>query len=368
MSVPRPPFVSSRKKTRVIHVGPVAIGGDNPVAVQSMTNTDTRDISATVAQIRRLEEVGCEIVRVAVLDVAAARAISEIKKAIFVPVIADIHFDWRLAVASIQAGADGIRINPGNIGGAKRLSQVVDAARDRGVPIRVGVNAGSLEKDIRAKHGGATPEALVESALRNVDLIRERDYEAIKISIKSSDVPTTMEAYRLLSEQTDFPLHLGVTEAGGLIAGTVKSAIAIGGLLREGIGDTFRVSLTRDPVEEVAVAYEILRALKIRHRGPEIISCPTCGRCEIDLFSIARAVEERARTIAEPIRIAVMGCVVNGPGEAREADVGLAGGKGVGIIFRGERIVRKVKEEELLDVFWHEVEEVLGERRRAGTA
>jgi len=351
--------------TRTIHVGGVPIGGGHPVVVQSMTNTDTRDVSATVSQISRLREAGCEIVRVAVPDSEAALAIQKIKKASSVPIIADIHFDWRLAVGAIEAGADGIRINPGNIGGREKLAKVVSKAREREVPIRVGVNAGSLERDVREHHGGPIPEALVESALRNVSLIADMGYEAIKISIKSSDVPTTIKAYRLLSERTDFPLHLGVTEAGGLIAGTVKSSIAIGALFLEGIGDTLRVSLTRDPAEEVQVAYEILRAVKIRQRGPEIISCPTCGRCEIDLFSLAEAVEERARTIEVPIRLAVMGCIVNGPGEAREADVGIAGGKGVGIIFRGERIVRKVPEGELLDAFWNEVEEVIREKGRS---
>jgi len=327
-----------------------------------MTNTDTRNVAATVAQILRLEQVGCEIVRVAVPDAAAAQAIDSIKKAISIPLIADIHFDWRLAVASIEAGADGIRINPGNIGGPSRLGKVVARARERGVPIRVGVNSGSLEKSLRRRYGGPVPEALVESALKNVDLIRDMGYEAIKISIKSSDVLNTIRAYRMLADQTDFPLHLGVTEAGGLVPGTVKSSIALGVLLMDGIGDTLRVSLTRDPAEEMHVAYEILRALRIRERGPEIISCPTCGRCEIDLFSLAAAVEERARAISHPLKLAVMGCVVNGPGEAREADLGVAGGKGAGIIFQGARVLRKVPEDRLLEAFWEEVERLVAER------
>lgn len=353
----------TRRPTRSVRVGDVPVGGEYPVVVQSMTNTDTRDTASTISQIQRLQQVGCEIIRVAVPDFSAAQAISSIKKAISVPLIADIHFDWRLAVASMDAGADGIRINPGNLGGRDRLAKVVAKARERGVPIRVGVNSGSLEKDIRAKHGGAGPEALVESALRNVGFIRDMGYDLLKISIKSSDVLTTIEAYRQLAERTDLPLHLGVTEAGGLIPGTVKSSVALGVLLMEGIGDTLRVSLTRDPEEEVQVAYEILRAVKMRHRGPEIISCPTCGRCEIDLFSLAREVERRALTIPDNLKLAVMGCVVNGPGEAREADLGLAGGKGVGLIFEGDRIIKKVPESRLLEEFWSEVERVVSERR-----
>ncbi len=352
----------TRKKTRTIHVGPVAIGGDNPVVVQSMCNTDTRDVDATVRQIKKLEAAGCEVIRVAVPDMDAAVAISEILKAISIPLIADIHFDWRLAVTAMESGAHGIRINPGNIGGKTKLQKVVEKAKERMVPIRIGVNSGSLEKDILKRYGSPTPEALVESALRNIQLITEMDYKELKISIKSSDVLATIKAYRLLSTQTDFPLHLGVTEAGGLIAGTVKSSVALGALLMEGIGDTMRVSLTRDPVEEIQVAYEILRAVGLRNRGPEIISCPTCGRCEIDLFSIAEEVERRARNLPDPIKLAVMGCIVNGPGEAREADIGLAGGKGVGIIFRGEKILKKVKEENLLEAFWDEVEHMLSNK------
>jgi (E)-4-hydroxy-3-methylbut-2-enyl-diphosphate synthase len=355
----------ARKFTRTIHVGNVPVGGNHPVAVQSMTNTDTRDVNATVAQIKGLEAVGCEIIRVAVPDMEASHAITSIKKQISIPVIADIHFDWRLAVSSMEAGADGIRINPGNIGGKEKLEKVVNKAREREVPIRVGVNSGSLEKDIRKKYGGPLPEALVESALRNVSLIKDMGYEELKVSIKSSDVINTIQAYTLLSEQMDFPLHIGVTEAGGLIPGTVKSSVALGALLLNSIGDTLRVSLTRDPREEIRAAYEILRAVRLRERGPEIISCPTCGRCEIDLFSLAEEVEKRAQTITSPVKLAVMGCIVNGPGEAREADLGIAGGKGVGIIFKGEKIIKKVKESELLEEFWKEVEGLLREKGEA---
>lgn len=353
---------SKRRKTRTIHVGDVAIGGDNPVVVQSMCNTDTRDVPATVRQIRQLEEVGCEIIRVAVPDMEAAEAVRQIVRSINIPLIADIHFDWRLAVAAMESGAAGIRINPGNIGGPERLKKVVEKAKEHRVPIRVGVNSGSLESDIRKKHGGPTPAALVESAIRNIQYVADFGWEEIKVSIKSSDVMDTIASYRLLSERSDFPLHIGVTEAGGLIAGTVKSAVALGSLLMDGIGDTMRVSLTRDPVEEIAVAYEILRAARRRFRGPEIISCPTCGRTEIDLFPLAEEVERRARLIPHPIKLAVMGCIVNGPGEAREADIGLAGGKGVGIIFQGEKVIKKVKEEELLEAFWSEVERVVREK------
>ncbi len=355
--------IPNRRKTRTIHVGNVPIGGDHPVVVQSMTNTDTRDVNATINQITSLCSCGCEIVRVAVPDMEAARAISKIKHASPVPIIADIHFDWRLAVSAIEHGADGIRINPGNIGGKEKLEKVVKKAKEYRIPVRVGVNAGSLEKDIRQKYHGPTPEALVESALRNVERVVELGHELIKISIKSSDVLTTIAAYRMLAEKTDYPLHLGVTEAGGLISGTVKSSVAIGALLMDGIGDTIRVSLTRPPEEEVKVAYEILKATGLRRRGAEIISCPTCGRCEINLFSLAEEVENRAQTIEEPITIAVMGCVVNGPGEARAADIGIAGGKGVGIIFKRGKILKKVKEERLLKEFWEEVEAIIKEKR-----
>jgi len=350
-----------RKKTRKIMVGPVAIGDDAPIAVQSMTNTDTRDVEATVAQIRRLEEAGCEIIRLAVLDLEAAAALRQIRDRIRIPLIADIHFDPRLAIASMESGAQGIRINPGNIGGPKKLARVVAAAKQHRVPIRVGVNSGSVEKDILKKYGHPCPEALVESGLRNVRLLEEQGFSEIKVSLKSSDSLTTVAAYRLLSAQCDYPLHLGVTEAGGLIAGTVKSSVALGILLYEGIGDTLRISLTRDPVEEIRVAYELLRSLRIRERGPELISCPTCGRCQVNLFSLAEQVERHIQNIDAPLKIAVMGCVVNGPGEAKEADIGVAGGNGVGIIFKKGKIYKKVKEAELLDVFLRELDSMAQE-------
>lgn len=344
-----------RKQTRQITLGGVAIGGDAPVVVQSMTNTDTRDWAATCAQINRLAEAGCEIVRVAVPDEAAALALGRIRANITLPLIADIHFDHRLALQALQQGVDGLRINPGNIGDPSHVRKVAQEARARGVPIRIGVNGGSLPKDVLAKYGRATPEALVESALREIGVLEACGFEAIKVSLKSSDVLDMVAAYRLMSEKTDYPLHLGVTEAGTLISGTVKSAIGIGLLLAEGIGDTFRVSLTRDPVDEIRVAYEILRALDLRHRGPEIISCPTCGRTEIDLFSLVDEVERRLAGVAEPIKVAVMGCVVNGPGEARSARVGVAGGRGQGILFKDGQLVRKVAEADLADTLVEEV-------------
>lgn len=348
----------TRKKTRQIHIGNVAIGGDAPIAVQSMANTDTRDAETTIGQIHRLEKAGCEIIRVAVPDLEAAHAIRSIRDQITIPLIADIHFDYRLAVASMEHGAQGIRINPGNIGGAEKLAKVVDAAKRHAVPIRVGVNSGSVEKNILAKYGHPVPDALVESALRNVALLEKQGFEDIKISLKSSDALNTVEAYKKLSKRCDYPLHLGVTEAGGLIAGTVKSSVALGLLLYEGIGDTFRISLTRDPVEEIRVAFELLRSLHIRERGPELISCPTCGRCQINLFNLAEQVEQHVQTIDTPLKVAVMGCVVNGPGEAKEADIGLAGGKGVGIIFKKGKLYKKVPEKDLLQVFLEELDKL----------
>ncbi len=347
-----------RRQTRKIHVGQVAVGGGSPISVQSMTNTDTRDVEETVAQIERLQDAGCEIIRVAVLDTDAAAAITEIREKICIPLIADIHFDHRLAVAAMEHGAQGIRINPGNLGGPEKLARVVDAAKAHNVPIRVGVNSGSIEKDLLKEYGYPSeenPMALIESALRNVRLLEEYGFHEIKISIKSSDTLTTISGYQQLSKLTDYPLHIGVTEAGGLIAGTVKSSVALGILLHQGIGDTFRISLTRDPVEEIRVGFELLRSLKIRERGPELISCPTCGRTQIDLFSIAEEVERFVQTMEKPIKVAVMGCVVNGPGEAKEADIGLAGGNGVGIIFKKGVLFKKVKEEELLQTFLNEL-------------
>ena len=337
-----------RKDTRQIKVGTVSVGGGAPVSVQSMTTTDTRDVAATVDQIRRLTAAGCEIVRVAVPNADAALAIGPIRQAIDIPLVADIHFDHRLAIAAAKAGADGLRLNPGNIGSRDKIRAVVDASRDHGLAIRIGVNAGSLEKDLMARYGRASAEAMVESALRHIDAVTAMGFDQIKVSIKASDVGRTLAAYRELSRRCDFPLHVGVTEAGGLYAGIVKSALGIGMLLAEGIGDTLRVSLTRDPVEEVRVGYEILRALDLRHRGAEIISCPTCGRCRIDLFAIAAQVEQALMTRTAPIKVAVMGCTVNGPGEAREADVGVAGGDGVGILFKKGRVVKKFPQQRLV--------------------
>lgn len=348
----------TRRKTRKIWVGKVCVGGDSQVSVQSMTNTDTRDVPETVAQIQRLEAAGCDIVRVAVLDLEAASSIRDIQDKITVPLIADIHFDYRLAIASMESGADGIRINPGNLGGKDKIARVVDAAKQHGLPIRVGVNSGSIEKDLLDRYGYPTAsqsDALIESALRNVRLLEQHGFQEIKISIKSADVLTTINSYQQLSKTTDYPLHLGVTEAGGLIAGTVKSSVALGILLSQGIGDTFRISLTRDPVEEVRVGFELLRSLKIRIRGPELISCPTCGRTRIDLFGLAEEVERYVQTMETPIKVAVMGCVVNGPGEAKHADIGVAGGNGIGIIFKKGEIWKKVNEDELLEVFMAEL-------------
>jgi len=339
----------TRRQTRPVYVGNVAVGGGAPVSVQSMTNTFTQDVDATVSQIRRLEDAGCEIVRAAVPDMAAAEAIGRIRKAVSIPLVADIHFDYKLALAAIKAGADAIRINPGNIGGKSRIRAIVDAARDRGLSIRVGVNSGSLEKRLLEKHGGPGARALAESALNHVDILGSMGFDQVKVSMKSSDVLETIAAYRLFSDRSDVPLHIGVTEAGGLYAGIAKSAVGIGCLLLDGIGDTLRVSLTRDPVEEIRVGYEILRAAGLRHRGPEIISCPTCGRCEIDLFSIAGEIETALMNVRAPIKVAVMGCVVNGPGEASAADVGIAGGKNGGVLFKKGKIVKKFPQHRLAE-------------------
>lgn len=347
-----------RKETRQIHVGTVAVGGDAPITVQSMTNTPTQDVAATVDQIRRLTSAGCEIVRVAVPDEDAARAVAGIKAGIDIPLIADIHFDYRLALAAARHGADGLRINPGNIGGKQKVQAVVDCARELALPIRIGVNSGSLEKDLLERYGGATAQAMVESALRHVDMLESAGFNEIKISIKASDVLRTVEAYRLLSQRVDYPLHVGITEAGSLYSGAVKSALGIGMLLSEGIGDTLRVSLTRDPVEEIRVGFEILKALGIRRRGPEIISCPTCGRCGIDLMSVVEQVDKALLTRTAPIKVAIMGCVVNGPGEAREADIGIAGGKGQGILFKKGEIVRKVPQDQLVQVLLSEIDQL----------
>ncbi|MDM8517277.1 flavodoxin-dependent (E)-4-hydroxy-3-methylbut-2-enyl-diphosphate synthase [Desulfobacterales bacterium HSG16] len=350
-------FAQNRKNTRQISIGDVKIGGFAPVAVQSMTNTFTSDVKATINQIRHLEEAGCEIIRVAVPDMDAACAISRIQKEISIPLIADIHFDHRLAVAAADAGADGLRINPGNIGSEKNIKKVVECAKSCEIPIRIGVNAGSLEKELLKKYDGATPEAMVESAFGQINLLKSLDFHDVKISLKASDVWRTISAYRLMSSKSDIPLHLGVTEAGTLFSGIAKSSLGIGMLLAEGIGDTFRVSLTRDPVDEIRAAYEILKALEIRQRGPEIISCPTCGRCRIDLFNIVEQVELALLNSRKQIKIAIMGCVVNGPGEAREADIGVAGGDGMGILFKKGKVIKKCPEEKLVDILLEAVKE-----------
>ena len=352
------PFEIKRKTTRQIRVGNVQIGGNAPIAVQSMTNTHTQDVTATIDQIRRLEAAGCEIIRVAVPDEEAASAISQIKKEISIPLIADIHFDYKLAILSAESGADALRINPGNIGSHRRIKAVVDCAKTNDIPIRIGVNAGSLEKELIKKHGGVTVDALVESALKQIDLMASFDFSNIKLAIKSSNVPQSIDAYRQFSAKSDFPLHVGITEAGGLFSGIVKSSIGIGMLLAEGIGDTLRVSLTRDPVEEVRVGFEILKSLGIRQRGPEIISCPTCGRCNIDLFPIAEEVEKALMTRTSPIKVAIMGCVVNGPGEAKEADVGIAGGDGFGILFKKGKVIRKIPQAQLVEELLKAVDEI----------
>ena len=316
-----------RKMTRQISIGDVKIGGGAPISVQSMTNTKTTDTNATVAQIKALVDAGCDIVRVAVPDMSAAENIYNIKSQVDVPLVADIHFDYRLALKAIEQGIDALRINPGNIGDEERVKAVVEAAKIRNIPIRIGVNAGSLDKKLLAKYGKVTAEALVESALEHIRILEKLNFYDIKISLKAHDVPLTLDAYRLMSETVDYPLHLGITEAGTVNTGIIKSAVGIGALLAEGIGDTFRISLTGDPVNEVKVANEILKALGLKEYGPTLISCPTCGRCNIDLPSIAEKVEQRLSGITKPIKVAVMGCVVNGPGEARDADIGIAGGK-----------------------------------------
>ena len=344
--------------SKQIHVGKVAVGGGAPVSIQSMCNTHTEDTPATVAQILRLEQAGCEIVRVAVPDMAAAQKTGEIKRAIHIPLVADIHFDYKLALECARQGVDKIRINPGNIGGADRVKAVARACARRNIPIRIGVNGGSLEKPILAKYGGVTPQAMVDSAFGHIALLNRYDFDDICVSLKSSSVPITMGAYELMHQQADYPLHLGVTEAGTTRMGTLKSAAGIGGLLALGIGDTFRVTLTADPVEEVYAARDILKAIGLRREGPDLIACPTCGRTKIDLIPLAQAVEERLKTVTKPITVAVMGCPVNGPGEAAAADVGIAGGNGKGILFRHGEVVRQVPQEELLDALMALIEEL----------
>ena len=338
----------NRKKTRRIYIGSVPIGDGAPIAVQSMTKTDTRDILKTVKQIKELEKAGCEIVRIAIPDNEAAKAIREIKKRIKIPLVADIHFNYKLALEAIKQGVDGLRINPGNIGDRLKVKEVVRAAKEKGIPIRIGVNAGSLPKDLIKKYGHPTAEAMVESAERHIEILEELDFKDIKVSLKASDVLKTIEAYRLFSEKHEYPLHVGITETGCPPEGIVKSSIGIGILLMEGIGDTIRVSLTTSPVTEVEVAYEILRTLQLRQVGVEVISCPTCGRCEINLKKMVKEVKAAVKKIKKPIRVAVMGCSVNGPGEAQGADFGIAGGKGQGIVFVKGEILKIVKENEIV--------------------
>ncbi len=343
-----------RHKTRKIKLGDLAIGGDAPVSVQSMCNTDTCDVASTLRQIEALQEVKCEVIRCAVPDQAAAEALGAIKKGCQIPLIADIHFDYQLALTSVQQGVDGLRLNPGNIGERWKIEEVVKACAERQVPIRIGVNAGSLERELLQKYGHPTAGAMVESAMGHIRILEDLHYRNIKVSLKASDIARTVEAYRLLAGQVDYPLHIGITEAGTTWSGTIKSAIGLGALLYDGIGDTLRVSLTGDPVEEVRVGWEILKSLRLREKGPIFVSCPTCGRCQIELIEIAEEVEERLADFPQPLTIAVMGCVVNGPGEAREADLGIAGGVGQGILFRHGEVVRKVAQNKLADALVEE--------------
>lgn len=346
----------ARRKSRIISIGGVKIGGRTPVSVQSMTKTDTRDVKKTVQQIKGLERSGCELVRIAVPDREAAEKLGKIKERISIPLIADIHFDHRLALKAIDKGVDALRLNPGNIGGRNKVREVVRAAKEKRIPIRIGVNAGSLEKELLKKYPKNLPKAMVISALKHVAMLEDLDFPLIKISLKASDVITTINAYRMIAKKVDYPLHLGITEAGTIFSGTIKSSLGIGILLSEGIGDTIRVSLTGDPREEVRVGFSILNGLRLRRRGIEIISCPTCGRCEIDLLPIANRIERDLSHISGPIKVAVMGCSVNGPGEARHADIGLAGGKGTGVLFRKGKIIGRVKEKEMEKALKKEIE------------
>ncbi|MGL5711779.1 MAG: flavodoxin-dependent (E)-4-hydroxy-3-methylbut-2-enyl-diphosphate synthase [Paraclostridium sp.] len=345
-----------RRACREVSVGDVRIGGNNPISIQSMTNTDTRDAKATISQIKALEEVGCEIVRVAVPDMEAAKNIGEIKKNVNIPVIADIHFDYRLAIESIEQGVDGVRINPGNIGDTERVKLIVNKCKERNLKIRIGVNGGSLEKELLEKYGSATAEALVESALGHVKILEDLDFYNIVISLKSSDIYKTLEAYELISEKVNYPLHIGITESGSIKRGTIKSSIGVGALLLKGIGDTMRISLTGDPTEEILVGKEILRSLDLLNDRIKVISCPTCGRCNIDLISVVNEVEEKINSIEKDITVAIMGCAVNGPGEAKEADIGIAGGKGEGLLFKKGEVVRKIKGDSLVEELLSEID------------
>ena len=344
-----------RRKTRTVRVGNLNIGGDSPISVQSMTTTDTRDAKATISQIHRLEEVGCDLVRVAVVDMDAAKNIANIKKEINIPIVADIHFDHRLALEAVKSQVDGIRINPSNIGSLAKTKEVVSACKDNNIPIRIGVNGGSLEKDLLNQYGGPVAEAMVESAMRHVRILEDLDFHDIVISLKNSDVIRSIEAYRLMSKTVDYPLHLGITEAGGIKRGTIKSAIGVGSLLADGIGDTIRISLTGDPTEEIPVAKETLRSLDLLNDKIKIVSCPTCGRCNINLIDLASEVEEKISSIDKDITVAIMGCAVNGPGEAREADIGIAGGDKVGLLFKKGEIIRKIPQETIVDTLLEEI-------------
>ena len=352
----------TREETRAVFVGGVQIGGQNDVVIQSMTTTDTRDVDATLRQIERLAEVGCQIVRLAVINEDAAKAIKDIKKRSPLPLIADIHFDYKLALTALESGIDKIRINPGNIGSMEKVKKVVDACQERKIPIRIGVNSGSIEKEILEKYGHPTAEGLVESAMKHVEILEAFNFQDIVVSLKASNVPMMIKAYHLMADKRNYPLHVGVTEAGTIFAGSIKSAIGIGSVLSSGIGDTIRVSLTGDSTEEIKVAKEILKSLEIRTNGPEMISCPTCGRAQIDLITLANKVENIIQQIDQPIKVAVMGCAVNGPGEAREADVGVAGGHGEGLIFRHGEIVRKIKEDQLFEELIKEIEDLTGKK------
>lgn len=352
-----------RKKTKKIKIGTVEIGGNSLISVQSMTNTKTHDVGATVQQIRELQVAGCDLVRMAIPDQQACAAIGAIKAQVNVPLIADIHFDYRLALGAIEQGIDALRLNPGNISETEKVKQVVLAAKTAKIPIRIGVNAGSLPKDLLGKYGHPTAEAMVEAATRHIKILQAYDFEDIKVSLKAHDVPLTLAAYRKMAQVYDYPLHLGITEAGTINSGIIKSAVGIGALLAEGIGDTLRVSLTGDPVHEVKVGREILKSLGLREYGPTLISCPTCGRTNINLEKLALQVEQRLATIQEPIKVAVMGCIVNGPGEAREADIGIAGGIGEGLIFKKGEILRKVPEEQLIDELFTEIDILMAERK-----
>jgi (E)-4-hydroxy-3-methylbut-2-enyl-diphosphate synthase len=347
-----------RRKSKKVYFSDLAVGGTAPISVQSMCNTKTADVKKTTAQIKDLEKAGCEIIRVAVPDEISASALTEIKSQINIPLVADIHFDYKLALKSIENGVDALRINPGNIGSDKRVKEVALAAKAAAIPIRVGSNSGSIEKELLAKYGGPTAEAMVESALRNVQILEDNNFYDIVISLKSSSIFTTIDAYKIMAEKVDYPFHIGITEAGTPWRGTIKSAAGIGSLLSQGLGDTLRVSLTGDPVEEVKVGWQILKSLELRRRGVEIISCPTCGRTEIDLISLAEKVEKKLAGLNKNITVAVMGCAVNGPGEAKEADIGIAGGKKEGLIFKNGEIIKKVKEEELLDELIKEIEKL----------